>query len=364
MRQLAIFLVIALIAVVLPATAEEELWIPAAASNPGLHGTMWTTQLWLTSRVIDSPIQVRAAFLPDQAGTVDPEEVTIEIQPSAQVEILDAVATLFGESRPGAIRLRSDYPFLAQSRTANDGGEAGSFGQGIPAVDPTDSTEWLNFFGVSNVPAEDGLRSNIGIVNIGDEEETVLITARDGETLESLGTVFVDIGPNGWFQADVFALLDLDQQYVKLAEVTALAPGTILIGYVSRVDNRSGDGTYTAPSYAGFVRIESRIWELEATLTYTGDATIDRVEYTTGDGLATFDSPESGFNTGILLFNSPTTFCIRAVGETGPQPGSIEFEVNRRPEDDPNWARGRHRMSWGAGSGTAPLDEDYCIDLD
>ncbi len=363
MRHVTTFVVVIVLLIVLPAAAEEELWIPAAASNPGLHGTMWTTQLWLGSRVVDIPIEVRAAFFPDQTGTAEPEEATIEIQPSTQVEILDAVATLFGEDRPGAIRLRCEHPFVAQSRTANDGGEAGSFGQGIPAVDTAGSTQWLNFFGVSNLPGNDGHRSNIGIVNIGDEGENVLITARDGETLESLGSVFVDIGSNGWFQADVFSLFNLENQPVKLAEVSVLSSGSILIGYVSRVDNRSGDGTFTSPTYVEYVRVESRLWELEATLIYTGDVTVERVEYTTGDGLATFDSPESGFTTGILGLDSPTTFCIRALGETGPESGSIEFEVNRRPEGDPNWARGRHRMAWSAGSSTALLDEEYCVDL-
>jgi hypothetical protein len=363
MRQVAtLFIVIALF-IVLPATAEEELWIPAAASNPGLHGTMWTTQLWLGSRVVDSPIEVRAAFFPDQVGTADPAEVTIEIQPSSQIEILDAVATLFGENRPGAIRLRSDHPFVAQSRTANDGGGVGSFGQGIPGFKLESTQEALSFIGASNLPGDDGHRTNLGIVNLSDEENRVMITARDGETLDALGTVFVEIGPNGWYQADVFVSLGIEDQTVTLADVAIWAGGADLLGYLSRVDNRSGDGTFIFPSSAVYTRVESRIWELEATLTYTGDATIDRVEYNTGDGLETFDSPESGFSTGILDLDSPTIFCIRALGETGPQSGSIEFEINRRPEDDPIWTRGRHRRSWGAGSSTAQLDEDYCVEL-
>lgn len=364
MRRLAVSFVIALLAIVLPATAQEELWIPAAASNPGLHGTLWTTELWLGSRVADAPIEVRAAFLPDQEGTAEPEEVVIAIEASTQVEILDAVATLFGEDRPGAIRLRSEHPFVAQSRTANDGGEAGSFGQGIPGFKLESTNEALSFIGASNLPGADGHRTNLGIINLGEEEERVLITARDGETLEPFASVFVDIGPNGWYQVDVFSILGLDDQAIKLADVAIFAGGGDLLGYLSRVDNRSGDGTFIFPSSAAFVRIESRVWELEATLTYSSTTTVERVEFPDGDdGLATVDSPESGFNTGILEFDSPTTFCIRAVGVAGPQAGSIEFEINRRPEDDPNWTQGRHRRSWSAGSGPTPLDEDYCVEL-
>jgi len=363
MRQIATLVIVMALLVVLPATAEEELWIPAAASNPGLHGTMWTTQLWLGSRVADSPIEVRAAFFPDQTGTVDPSEVVIEIGPSNQVEILDAVASLFGEDRPGAIRLRCEHPFVAQSRTANDGGASGSFGQGIPGFKLEVTQEAFSFIGASNLPGDDGHRTNLGIVNLSDEEARVMITARDGETLDPLGTVFVQIGSDGWYQADVFASLGIEDQTVTLADVAIFAGDADLLGYLSRVDNRSGDGTFIFPSSAAYIRVESRIWELEATLTYTGDVTIDRVDYNTGDGLETFDSPESGFSTGILDFDSPTIFCIRALGVTGPQSGSIEFEVNRRPEDDPSWTRGRHRRSWSSGSSTAPLDEDYCVEL-
>jgi len=363
MRNVATLVVIIALLIVLPAVADEELWIPAAASNPGLHGTVWTTELWLASRVLDAPIEVTAAFFPDQAGTAEPVEVTIEIQPSTQVEVLDAVATLFGENRPGAIRLSSDHPFVVQSRTANDGGDAGSFGQGIPGFTGESAEEALNFIGASNLPGEEGHRTNIGIVNLSDEEHRVMITARDGETLDPLGTVFVEIGSNGWYQVDVFRTLGIDDQTVKLADIAIFANGADLLGYLSRVDNRSGDGTFIFPSNEWYIRVESRIWELEATLTYTGATSIERVDYTTGDGLETVDSPESGFNTGILEFDSPTTFCIRALGETGPQSGSIEFEINRRPEDDPIWTRGRHRRSWGAGSSTAPLDENYCVEL-
>lgn len=364
MHRLAVSAIIVLLAIVLPAAAEEELWIPAAASNPGLYGTMWTTELWLGSRVEDAPIEVRAAFFPEQEGTADPEEVVITLEASTQVEILDAVATLFGESRPGAIRLRSEHPFVVQSRTANDGGDSGSFGQGIPGFKGESAEEALNFIGASNLPGEGGHRTNIGIVNLGDEEQRVMITVRDGETLDPLGTVFVEIGPSGWHQMDVFQTLGIDDQAIRLADVAIFAPGADLLGYLSRVDNRSGDGTFIFPSNEWYIRVESRVWEVEATLDYTGAVTIERVEYTTGDGLATVDSPESGFNTGILELDSPTTFCIRAEGVAGPQQGSIEFEVNRRPEGDANWAQGRHRMSWSAGTGSNPLDEEYCIELD
>ena len=195
-------------------------------------------------------------------------------------------------------------------------------------------------------------------------ETSVMITARDGRTLDPLGTVFVDIGPNGWYQTDVFSLFGIDDQTVTLADVAVFAPGSHLLGYLSRVDNRSGDGTFISSTTEPYVRIVSRLWEVEANVTFTGSVVIERVEYTTADGTATVENPESGFSTGVLEIPSPATFCIRAVGEVGPEPGSIQFEVNRRSEDDTGWATGRGTISWGEGTGVELFDEEHCEVLD
>ncbi len=362
MRQVAISLIIVLVAIVLPATAEEELWIPAAASNPGLHGTMWTTDLWLLSRVTDESIEVRAAFFPNRAGTSAPEEVVITLEPSSQIEIQDAVMTLFDKHRPGAIRLQSEYPFSAQSRTANHSGSNGSFGQGIPAFEPTAAAEAFSFLGAANRPGNDGVRTNIGLVNLGAEEETVSIFARDAETRTDLGMHQVTIGPNGWFQADVFELLDVDQQVVGLADVAVLGAGASLLGYISRVDNRSGDGTFIAPTIGDFVPIEPGTWELKSVLIFE-DSFMHWFEYDLPDGtVVRVDDPDSGFDTGTLYFTGPRTFCARASGEAGPGPnwGVMEIKIDRRRIGG-TWYRGRHQYSTEP---TGSMEQEYCVELD
>ncbi len=344
-----------------PATTAEELWIPAAASNSGLHGTMWTTDLWLQSRVLDAPMEIIATFHPDQAGTTAPEEIVIELQPNAQVEIRDAVASLFDENRPGAIRLRSEHPFSAQSRTANDGGTNGSFGQGIPAFSATEAVEAFTFLGAANRPGAGGVRSNIGILNLGDEEERVDIFARNAETLEDLGVVRFNLGPNGWFQADVFELLDIEDQSITLADVSVLGAGTSLLGYLSRVDNTSGDGTFIAPSIGEFIRIASGTWELKAVLIFE-DAYMDWFRYDTPEGSVTVDDPVSGFTTETLYFTAPATFCARAVGNAGSGPGwgTMEIKIDRR-QNGGTWHRGRHHYSTEP---SGSMDQEYCVELD
>ena len=344
------------------AAAEYDLWIPASASNPGLHGTMWTTDLWLLSRVVDESIEIRASFFPDREGTTAPDEVVITLEPSRQIEIRDAVMNLFGEHRSGAIRLQSEYPFSAQSRTANNAGSSGSFGQGIPAFAATDATEAFNFLGAANRPGNAGVRTNIGLVNLGLEEERVSIFARDAETRTDLGMHEVTIGPNGWFQADVFELLNIDQQVVELADVGVLGAGASLLGYLSRVDNRSGDGTFIAPSVGEFVRVTPGTWEVKAVLIYA-DAFMHWFEYDIPDGgVVVVDDPESGFDTGTLYFNGQGTFCARASGEAGSGPnwGTMEIKIDRRPVGG-TWYRGRHTYSTEPGG---EMNQEYCVDLD
>jgi len=362
MRRPIVVFVLALTLASVDAAAEYDLWIPAAASNPGLHGTVWTTDLWLLNRVTDASIEVTASFFPDREGTATPAEAVVTLEPGSQIEIRDAVMNLFGEHRSGAIRLQSEYPFSAQSRTANNAGSSGSFGQGIPAFEATDASEAFNFLGAANRPGNAGVRTNIGLVNLGLEEETVSIFARDAATRTDLGTREITIGPNGWVQRDVFELLNIDQQVVELADVAVLGAGASLLGYLSRVDNRSGDGTFIAPSVGEFVRVTVGTWEVKAVLIYT-DAFMHWFEYDIPDGgVVVVDDPESGFDTGTLYFPGQGTFCARASGEAGPGPswGTMEIKIDRRPVGG-SWYRGRHIFSTEPGG---EMIQEYCVDLD
>ena len=362
MRKVTCRVALVLLVAAIPSTATgHELWIPAVASNPGLHGTMWTTDLWIMNRVLDASIEVTATFFPEQEGTTSSEEAVITLEPGSQVEISDAVMTLFGEHRPGAVRLSSTDPFSAQTRTANNAGASGSYGQGIPAFPAADAAEAFTFLGAANRPGNGGVRTNIGLVNLGDEEERVSIFARDAQTHADLGVRVIDVGPRGWVQRDVFALFGIDQQAVNLADVSVVAAGSRLLGYLSRVDNRSGDGTFIAPTVAEFVHSGSTEWELKAVLMFE-DAMMDWWEYDLPDGtVVRVDEPESGTDTGTLVFTGPATFCARASGEAGPGPnwGTMEITIDRRPVGG-MWTNGRHMYSTEPGG---EMVQEYCVEM-
>lgn len=331
MRSRIVLCVIGFLALAGLAGAETVLWIPAAASNPGLNDTQWSTDLWLYSRVVDSPIDVFAAFLPDQAGSANPTEVTIQLPQRQVVEINDAVATLFGESRPGAIRLRSEQPFFAQSRTFNDGGDDGTYGQGIPAFPPplqTGPTQVYVLMGAANRPGADGARTNLGIVNTGAETREVTFGVRDTATGEVVGATEVELGPYGWYQGDVFQAVGAADQAVDVAEVQVgvFSPDGNLLAYISRVDNRSGDGAFLAGVTGEYVRIVPRPWEVELVLTYTTPVVVDELTYTAPDGTTvTVPNPVSGYSTGTLDFMAPATFCWTITGATNG--GSVTVDI-------------------------------------
>jgi hypothetical protein len=179
-------------------------------------------------------------------------------------------------------------------------------------------------------------------------------------TRADLGVYRFDIGPYGWFQADVFDLLGLSDQDVELADVGVFGRSDLL-GYLSQVDNRSGDGTFIAASLGNYIRIDPAGWELLATLTYSEGTTIDWFYYDTPNGQVSVSDPESGFTTGTLYFTPPATICTRATGEvgTGPEWGWMEITIDRRPIGD-TWFHGRHYYSTEPNG---PIDQEYCVDL-
>lgn len=259
----------------LPLEAETVRWIPAAASNAGLRGTQWTTDLWIYNKVSDRPITVYLAFLPDEGGVVDPVEVSVDLPVMNPVHIRDVVGSLFGEDRPGAIRLRSEHEFEARSSTLNSGSDVGVFGQGIPAVAKGDDIASGLLLGASNLPTAAGSRTNLGLLNTGDETVHVFVFVYGNTYQDYIGRMEIDLGPLGWWQRNVFDEIGVSRA-VENAMVNpfVLADEQPLISYLSVLDNASGDGTYVQeinylPAYT-----EALDWTIEFAVTSV-DATVN-----------------------------------------------------------------------------------------
>lgn len=316
------------------ASAEVVRWIPAAASNPGAAGTFWSTDLWITNLVFDSPIDVHIAFLSESPlHGAAPVEISVEVPAKATIFIEDVVGTVLNESRPGAIRLRSDFPFEAQSRTFNMAGPHGTFGQAIPGIADPDSdfllrTSWT-LIGAANRPTADGVRSNIGLYNTTQHETDVRITVVSEDTGDVVGQpeTEVTVGGFGWIQANVFELVGAGDAVVDNATVRVSGDSTVS-GYLSRIDNRSGDGAFFLPIAANFVSSVPADWEITVELWHDASDPVDAFVYTGPEGWdVVVTEPESTWSTSVVI-ESPAQFCFEVWAPDGSS-GTVRHEFHR-----------------------------------
>jgi len=317
--------------VVEAAAAEVVRWIPAAASNPGNSGTHWSTDLWITSLTVDRPIDVHLAFLSESLEGAEPDEVTVEVQAHTTILLEDVVSTVLNGNRPGAIRLRSDFPFEAQSRTFNTAGENGTFGQAIPAIAASQTDfgprRWM-LIGAANRPGEDGVRSNVGLYNMTGHETEVRLWVTSQETGQVIGQsdTTVSVAGYGWFQANVFELVGAADEEVENATVTVSGWNPSVGGYLSRIDNRSGDGAFFLPIDADYVYSTPGEWQVTLTLHQSVD--VDAFVYTGPQGWnVVVDEPEVGWSTTFTV-ESPAEFCFEVWAPSGGH-ASVVLELNR-----------------------------------
>ncbi len=351
-----IFLSVGLVA------ADEERWIPVAASNAGLHGSQWATDLWIFGGAGNTTIPVTVAFLPDAEGSTTPIEVTVDVPTGSTLEIVDVVNSLFGVNRSGALRLRSPDLFEARSRTYSGSPGSGTFGQGVAGLYLEQALEDPFLMGAANRPGPDGVRSNVGFVNPRPEPCDVRIAVIDQDTGEQVGVdVELELGPNGWFQDDIFDLVGAADQEVGNA-IVAAAIGPLaepIFGYLSRVDNRTNDGTFmlafpgqTAPSTG---------LRMEINLTYSEGATIDTFTYASPDGSdITVDNPPSGWSA-TLIFPEPLDWwCYVIAGEMAEGGGWVTLIGSQTPSDGS--MPGIWRRTFSA-TGAGPIQGERCRPL-
>jgi hypothetical protein len=188
------------------------------------------------------------------------------------------------------------------------------------------------------VPGDDGVRSNLGIVNPGTQTAEVLgfvfAYGDDGE-LEHFGTFRMDVGPGGWVQQDIFRLVDLHDQVIENAyaivagDDDVVNPQTPLFTYVSRIDNRSGDAVFNQP----FLNLRHEIDPDAVTMHYSiqGSGTFApfAVVYPGPDG-AEVDVLDPALDwTADVVTDANQILCLEAIGRIeGPGEGTVSACVS------------------------------------
>jgi chitodextrinase len=245
-RHLAILFVAALTVASVGTPADQ--FFHAAAHNPGVNNTVWLTDAQIFNPDAVNTIEVRLAFLEGGRANLDPDEVAIAIGPRQAVFLADIVAGVFGLAQAGSIRLASDSPFFASSRTYNIGdGESGTYGQYIAAASSDDAMPQGILLLASNDPALAGSRTNVGFVNPALTVASIGVSIYDADAGVLLGSTSLSLPPLGFEQLNnIFAVVGQQSSVRRNATVEFLATAPVL-AYASVVDNTSGDAIFVTP---------------------------------------------------------------------------------------------------------------------
>jgi hypothetical protein len=227
------------------AGALEAAAFPAAASTTGLGGAQWRSQAFLvnptgTGMVVD--LRYRPGVPQLESGA----DLTLELPAGHQRSLANMVAEL-GHSGAGGVVLTASQPGLvAVSRTYADG-EAGTYGQFIPALAGEQELAGSATYVLGGLDADEGFHSNLGILNLGDAELTVDYTlfAPDGSEL-ARRTLHAE--PFGYRQlSDIFQGVTTAPLRGAFVEILAVDPAASYLAFASVVDDGSHDPTLVLP---------------------------------------------------------------------------------------------------------------------
>lgn len=243
-------------------TQHDDGWILAAAHAPGLHGSLWRTDLWVRGQTYGAGT-VTLYFNETGKDNSRTRGYDVEFgQPGRIVyleEVVDHFLDIGGASWVGAIHYTSTVPVQVYARVYSISADgSASFGQvieGIPTADMTISynspdfpstreDQWI--FAMKHT-ADGRFRVNIGVVNptaVTAECGVGLFTS-EGETPPGDNYVIVDVPPFSMVQlSDPFAEIDAGEWNTHVVRVETPTEGAGVFGYASVVDNATNDAFF------------------------------------------------------------------------------------------------------------------------
>jgi len=230
-----------------------HLVVPAAASAPGAEDSFWTTNLQLVNPGDDSTTAT-IELLPGPDTTS--ASTVVELDSGAALVLDDVVDALTGDHGTGALRLSATAPVAAVSRTATRA-TPGSYGQGIPADDETAAVSDGAAVRLLGFARDTDFRTNLGLVNPGDDGVSLVIRFYDDETTR-LAETERNLEPGTWLQLNrIFEDHDIVTE-TDLVVIRQTSRNGRFLAYASVVDERTGDPTYLSQPEIG--RVGDALW--------------------------------------------------------------------------------------------------------
>lgn len=257
-RYVFISFLLAVAALPLAAQVNDTYVIPASANTAGAFGTRWMTQFSVFNPQ-SYALKVSVTLLPTGGGQGDEALFTVPANSVAFSDnILDdlfdiksgsgalLVAT-FAEDNPTVPNDTLSRSFLVETSTFNNS-NSGTYGQTIPGVWAglqdfnTDGISALAH-GIRNIPSQ-GWRTNIGAVNLGRSNVSLLVSVYDINGHTILNKQPLNVPPLGHTQAGLPVQVDRGSVEFFLNDPSRQA---VVFPYVSVIDQLSGDPTYHNP---------------------------------------------------------------------------------------------------------------------
>jgi hypothetical protein len=173
---------------------------------------------------------------------------TVSLPSLSAISWSDIVAELFSTAGGGALEIRG-ASLAVTSRTSTPGIDDGSYGQGIPPIQPGQILRAAGTATATIGGIEEGVafRTNLGLCEVWGESAVVLISIMDGSMTElgsrsyqlrpyeniQINRVVAEVGGGGSLSGGV-------------ANVTVISGNGRIGAYLSVVDNDTDDPTYIA----------------------------------------------------------------------------------------------------------------------
>ncbi len=226
----------------------DAVVLSAVAGTPGAQGTYWSTAMTVTN-LADADRSIDILYTPrDSNGRNDYTVKTVSISARSQRSWTDVLAELFATTGAGALELRG-LDLAVTSRTSTPAAASGSYGQGIPPLQPDQvlSSNGTDTATVGGLEESTAFRTNLGLCEIWGESVTVRVTILDGKMTE-LGHRDIALRPYENTQINRVAktVAGVTSLSGGLARVTALSGDGRVGAYLSVVDSATGDPTFIA----------------------------------------------------------------------------------------------------------------------